>query len=249
VSDEDLEPRQNTTLGESAAELRRPSPRSTTKVGGGSGGSKWMVVGGGGVLVLGGIIAFLATRPPPAVPTDHDQGASTGAHEPSRPALPGPGPGSLPRNPEQTPDKMAEPSKPAELPPSKPAVADPEMARIELTGLPPGTSVMVDGRSSALPVRVPKGVASRILLRSPQGVEKTIDVDGKNDQKIAVTFERERQAVAHKRERAPEPAAGRPRSGTGAARGSRAAEPAAVPLAPARPGPGPGKSLKPIDDL
>jgi serine/threonine protein kinase len=231
----DSEPRQPTTLGSSAAELRRPPARPAT------GGSKWLMVGGGGVLVLGGVVAFLATRSAPTVSSDPDHGA----------AMPGPGnlAGSDQRRAEPPGNRTdkTDVARPPDLPPAKPpSPAEPEMVRIDLSGVPPKTVVLVDGRPSLLPVRVPAGPDKhKILLRPPTGPERTVEVDGTQDRTIAVTFESERPVAAAPKRPAPEPAAGRPRGGGagssprgGAARGggARPSEAVTAPQPAGRPG-------------
>ena len=105
---------------------------------------------------------------------------------------------------------------PAAAWPARPAPLDgADVVRIEFRGIPMGTKVTLDGRPAPLPVVVPRGAGThRLTLRTPDGLEQAVEVDGTKDRVIDWYI-----------------------PGSGAETGARKAPPPAKSVAPAAPAP------------
>ena len=136
------------------------------------------------------------------------------------------------------------PAGPAAARPARSAAPDgADVVRIEFRGIPAGTKVTLDGRPAPLPVVVPRGGGThRLSLRTPDGLEQAVEVDGTKDRVIDWYI----------------PGSGAEATGASGARKapspSKGATPAAAPSPPssstkARPPAGRAKDLEAITDL
>src|SRR5204863_7567121 len=82
------------------------------------------------------------------------------------------------------------PSPPARAPAPPSAIpAAAETVRIDVHGIPAGTEVTLDGEPSALPVVVARGKEShRIAVRTPDGTQQSVDVDGTRDRVLELVL-------------------------------------------------------------
>jgi serine/threonine protein kinase len=96
--------------------------------------------------------------------------------------------------------------------PAAPKVA-PETVRIDVHGIPPGTEVTVDGAPSALPVVVIRGKDShRIGVRTPDGTQQSVDVDGTRDRVVELVLPQSDPPAVKEKVRAREPGGSEPSS-------------------------------------
>ena len=197
----------------------------------------WLVIGltAAGVVLCVALAATLpfGRRSPPATGPAAPGAATEGAvRDPGRPPAP-----SSPRA-REVPAPSPRPSAAvgsAAARPVQPEGAD--VVRIEFRGIPVGTKVTLDGRPAPLPVVVPRGGGThRLTLRTPDGLEQAVEVDGTKDRVIDWYVPAGAETGARK---APPP--------------PKAAAPAAAPGAAASPKPRPasgrGKDLEAITDL
>ena len=162
-------PRKTTTLSSTAAEAVAAASGPSSRTG------RWVAaVGGLAVVILGGV--FILARPKPT----ERPAAATGAAASQRPSAPAPAPTAA------APPVTVEPSPAVPAPkvaPAAPAVADvPDTVRIDVQGLPPGTTAQVDGARAQLPIDLPRGTAlHRLVLRAPGESSRALELDGTRD--------------------------------------------------------------------
>ncbi|HEY8927524.1 MAG TPA: protein kinase, partial [Polyangia bacterium] len=160
----------------------------------------WLVIGltAAGVVLCVALAATLpfgrGSSPPPVL---SPAPSSPAEPRPAAEADPRVGPGA----PGARPNEMAAPSPPApssssssSSPPAAPGAAGParsapadgaNVVHIEFRGIPAGTKVTLDGRPAPLPVAVPRGSGThRLTLRTPDGLEQAVEVDGTKDRVI-----------------------------------------------------------------
>jgi serine/threonine protein kinase len=82
-------------------------------------------------------------------------------------------------------------SVPASSPPPAAQRAAPETSSIELTGLPPGASIVMDGRLASLPLTMPRRQETHKVIVDAEGYEPfALSVDGTRDRTISVEMKK-----------------------------------------------------------
>jgi hypothetical protein len=165
--------RQTTTMGSAAAEITAdPTPPAPPARRG-----KTYAMAGGGIALVGGIIAVISLG------GSNSPSRSTVPHATESAAVAAPAPEKA------TPTTPAEPAPTAA--PKVVAPSAPETVRIDLQGVPARTVVTVDGKAVALPVELPRGTAvHHIVLKTPSGVERALDLDGSRDRLVELMFDK-----------------------------------------------------------
>jgi hypothetical protein len=99
------------------------------------------------------------------------------------------------------PTPMSQPPTPPAQPPAPTAAQvtppeAPETASIELTDLPPGARVRMDGQIATLPLLVPRGQRSHAVIVDADGFEPLeLSVDGARDRTISVELKKKVASV------------------------------------------------------
>ncbi len=110
------------------------------------------------------------------------------------------GPGTNEVRPPVATSAPAQPPVPAEAPvPVRPAVspAAPETVSIQLTGLPDGAVVRLDGKPATVPITVPRGTEPHQLAVEAAGYEPwEREIDGARERSIVVALKRQPPAAA-----------------------------------------------------
>jgi len=154
------DPTQPTTLGSTASELKavpRPPSRS----------GRWVSIGVAAAALIGVGVFMMNRRSAP------DAGAAVLSAPISRPPV---------RTAEPVAPPVAPPGETPPKPPEPPPQAQDDTVQIDVLGVTADTTVLVDGKSTALPLRLPRGPEShKIVLRAPGEVARTIQVDGTRD--------------------------------------------------------------------
>ena len=156
VRDVVREPSKPTTLGSTASELKAvPAPPSRA--------GRWVSIGVAAVAVIG-VGVFMMSK----------KGADPGTAAVSAPARP---PAAMPPSAPVAPKEV-----PVTPPPAPEPESLPETVQIDVQGIAADTTVMVDGKSSALPIHLPRGPEThKIVLRAPGEAPRTLQVDGTRD--------------------------------------------------------------------
>jgi len=167
-SSHDHTKRKTTTLSSTAAEAVGAAggqPSATRR---------WLMVALGGLVLVAGTIVALnrpkSVEPPPATPA-------------VRPAQPPPVPTPTPASPAAPAAPAKRSATPADTAPAPgDTPGDGETVRIDFQGVPPGTTVQVDGARVQFPVNLPRGEQlHRLVLRAPGEASRGIDLDGSRD--------------------------------------------------------------------
>jgi eukaryotic-like serine/threonine-protein kinase len=169
------------TLHEGASERFSPTLRAR-----GRGGKLAMVVGGAGAVALAAIVLIRMLAAPSPAPAGKEPGAETAA-------APGAPVGEAEHRagaspPAATPSSTSTPTPTPTSGASASAAgnADGDQSSIELTGLPPGATLHLDGRLVTPPIRVPRRAEPHRLVIEASGYQRTeVAFDGARDRTLA----------------------------------------------------------------
>ena len=210
TTDDAATPRKTTTLSSTAGEAVAVAGRPPSRAG------KWVAVAGAlAVVTVGGL--FMLARPKQ---TEAPRPPTAAAPVPAAPLAP----------PAPSPPVTREPSHAAsppeeKAPPAAPPSADvADTVRIDVDGVPPGTTAQVDGTRAQLPIDLPRGPGvHRLVLRAPGQSSRVIELDGTRDRIVDFAAIAKAPPPAS-RERPTERDGASPHSGAGSSsRGKKAA--------------------------
>jgi hypothetical protein len=139
---------------------------------------RWVSIGAAAVAVIG-VGAFMLSKQGKG-PSDTGTAAVSAPARPAVGATEAVAPPPAPPKETQPPTVTPPPPEPERLP---------ETVQIEFQGITADTTVLVDGKSSALPVRLPRGAeVHKIVLRAPGEAPRTLQIDGTRDRIVEATL-------------------------------------------------------------
>lgn len=139
-----------------------------------------IVIAGGAVVLSIAILAILLSRPNKSATTSRRSPPAQAATQPAASSAPDK---EATKEPDQPPPTA--PVDPGAAPAAKVVPPVEDNVRINLKRVPEGTELSVDGHPTALPILIPRGRDThQIILRAPDGTERSLDVDGTRDRLI-----------------------------------------------------------------